>query len=442
MKKTNKHAAKPFIDWFREAAPYIHAHRGKVFVIQIDGELFATEGFESFIHDLSILSSLGIRLVLVFGTRFQIEKALKKEHNAQFVNGLRVTDQNTMQDIKAIVGSMRFDIEALFSTGLPNSPMAEARIKVCSGNFISAKPLGVIEGVDMMFTGQVRRVDTEAIQQALEKSNIVLIPAIGYSITGALFNLSAQGVATHVATSLAADKLIFAVPFDGIENNNGSVIRELTHTETLELLDMKTTLSERDIHMLRYASEALAHAVQRVHLLDSRDNGCLLTELFQRDGSGVMLSNTRFDAIRKAHISDISGILELIQPLETQGILVPRSREKLENEINDYYLFLRDDTVVACAALHLYDNTDFAELACLVVHPNYQHSGKGEELFATMQNEAARAGVSNIFVLTTQAEHWFMEQGFVEANLESLPLKKQQMFNLKRNSKVLVKSLQ
>jgi len=430
-----------FVKWFRSAAPYIHAHRGKTVVLQFDGDLIDSEEFAHLVHDIALLNSLGIHLIIVFGARPQIEK-LQQQRNIEshLVRGLRLTDEDSITCVKEAVGAARIQIEALLSMGLPNSPMEDAQLKVTSGNFITAKPIGVIDGVDMGFTGEVRRVDTETIIRKLENNEIVLIPPIGYSPTGEVFNLRATEVAMKIAISLEADKLIYFMPGVGLKDDKGKVIHQLTQVEAESLID-KSKLDELSHLQLSCGVCACNEGVKRVHFLQQNQDGSLLLELFSRDGVGTLLSAVSFDQIRTASIDDVGGILELIQPLEQEGVLVRRSREKIEAAINDYTVLVRDGSVIACAALHVEQDNKYAELACLAVDENYQESGKGEELFSYIEEQAVKQGIEKLFILTTQTAHWFLERGFIEADVNDLPVSRQEFYNYQRNSKVLIESL-
>jgi len=430
-----------FVKWFRSAAPYIHAHRGKTVVLQFNGDLIDSDEFAHLVHDIALLNSLGIRLIIVFGARPQIEK-LQQQRNIEshFVRGLRLTDEASIACVKEAVGATQIQIEALLSMGLPNSPMEDAQLKVTSGNFITAKPIGVIDGIDLGFTGEVRRIDTEAVIRKLDNNEIVLISPIGYSPTGEVFNLRATEVAMNIAISLEADKLIYLMAGVGIKGDKGEDIHQLTQVEAETLLD-KSNLDELTHLQLSCGVRACNEGVKRVHFLQQNQDGSLLMELFSRDGVGTLLSAASFDQIRVAAIGDIGGILELIQPLEQQGVLVRRSREKIEAAIDDYTVLVRDGSVIACAALHVEQDNKYAELACLVVDENYRKSGKGEELFLHIEEQAIKQGIKKLFILTTQTAHWFLERGFIEADVNDLPVSQQEFYNYQRNSKVLIESL-
>ncbi|MCH8079072.1 MAG: amino-acid N-acetyltransferase [Proteobacteria bacterium] len=430
-----------FVKWFRSAAPYIHAHRGKTVVLQFESDLIGSKEFSHLVHDIALLNSLGIRLVIVFGARLQIEK-LQEQRNIEshIVRGLRLTDEDSITCVKQAVGAARIQIEALLSMGLPNSPMEDAQVKVTSGNFITAKPIGVIDGVDLVFTGEVRRVDTETMMRKLDNNEIVLLSPIGYSPTGEVFNLRATEVAMKVAISLGADKLLYFMSGEGLKDEAGEDIHQLMQQQA-ETMIKCSNLADSAHLQLSCGIRACNEGVKRVHFLQQDQEGSLLLELFSRDGVGTLLSTAPFDQIRIARIDDVGGILELIEPLEKEGILIRRSREKIEADIEAYTVLVRDGTVIACAALKVEEDNKYAELACLAVDKNYQESGKGDELFLKIEEQAIKKGVEKIFVLTTQTAHWFLEHDFIESDVDDLPVSKHAFYNYQRNSKVLIKTL-
>ncbi|MFQ5659910.1 MAG: amino-acid N-acetyltransferase [Gammaproteobacteria bacterium] len=430
-----------FVKWFRAASPYIHVHRGKTFVIQFDDDAIQCGTFSNLVHDLALLNSLSIQLVLVFGTRRTIEKQLAENKlKSRYHKGLRVTDAAAMEIVKAAAGRLRIDIESSLSLGLGNTPMSHAELRVTSGNFVMAKPLGVIDGVDYRFTGEVRHIDVDSIRMKLVTNEIVLIAPLGYSLTGEAFNLNATTLAARLATELQADKLIYLMEAEGLTDAGGQLIHQLTQPGAEALL-AGTSEKMPAYRYIKSAVQAGKAGVERVHLLDRRLDGAILQELFTRDGTGTMISMASYDVIREAGIDDIAGILELIEPLEKQGVLVERSRERLELEINHFTVLERDGVIIGCAALYLFKREKAAELACLVVHPDYHNGGRGNQLLGAMEEKSKRAKVKQLYVLTTHAEHWFLERGFNRTTLGSLPVKRKIFYNYQRKSKVLVKKI-
>jgi len=431
-----------FVDWFRQSSPYIRAFRGRTFVITFGGEMLTDAQFPNLVHDLALLNNLGIRLVLVHGARPQIDKQLKQlGAEITIINGLRVTDDAALECVKQAAGAVRVEIEAQLSMGLSATPLSKCPIKVVSGNFVTAMPLGVREGVDYLHTGEIRKIDAEAIQGHLQQDNIVLLSPMGYSPTGEVFNLTAEAVATETAKQLRADKLIILSDLDGIPGSGREIIRELTQRDAQSLLEGKRKLRETVRPLLRHAVSACQSGVSRVHLINRHTDGGLLLELFTRDGIGSLISSSSFEDVRRATIEDVGGIIDLISPLEADGILVRRSRELLEMEIDYFSVIERDGLIVACAALYPYPDDGVGELACLAVHDEYRKQGRGDELFNFLIRQAKAMGISRLFVLTTRTAHWFRERGFKPANIDVLPVKKRQLYNYQRNSKVFIKEL-
>ncbi len=430
-----------FVRWFREAAPYVHAFRGRVFVIGFGGELVAERSrFVSFVHDLNLLAALGIRLVLVHGARPQIEAELRaKGVRSRYARGLRITDAHSLVAVKHAAGVLRVEIEALLSQGLPNSPMAGAQIRVASGNYIAARPIGIVDGVDYQFTGEVRKVDAPAIARRLEAGEVVLVPHVGYSPTGEVFNLAWEDVAESVALALKADKLLLLtdrLPADG----KGEPLHELTAHEAEALLRRQGQPPHAH-RVLKSACRALAGGVGRVHLISRRADGGTLLELFTHTGVGTLITADPVQKLRPARIEDVGGILALIEPLEADGTLVKRNRELLEREIGNFEVLEHDGVIAGCAALYPIAGARSAELACLAVAPAYRDSGYGERLLHACEARAKRSRIRRLFALTTRAAHWFVGQGFVESGVAALPDKRKALYNWKRGSKVFLKRL-
>ncbi|MCK5724634.1 MAG: amino-acid N-acetyltransferase, partial [Gammaproteobacteria bacterium] len=277
-----------FVRSFRNSSGYINAFRGRTFVVAFGGEMLTDEQFVPLVHDIALLNSLGIKLVLVHGARPQIESRLKeRKFSSEYTNDLRVTDDNALVCVKEASSSVRADIEALLSIGLANSPVACSRISVISGNFVTAQPYGVRDGVDYMHTGEVRKIDHQAINQALENNSIVLLSPIGYSSTGEIFNLSVEDVATSAAIELKANKLIYLVDGKGITDKRKSLIRELTLDDAKKLLTENKKLTSPVQRCLSSAVKACQNDIERTHILDRHTEGALLLEFFTRDGCGT-----------------------------------------------------------------------------------------------------------------------------------------------------------
>jgi amino-acid N-acetyltransferase len=457
-KQANNHANPHyFVQWFRSATPYIHAFGGRTFVIAFGGEVINDKQFAALSHDLNLLASLEVRLVLVHGARPQIEQRLKRAKLTPILhNGLRVTDDAAMEIVKEANGAVRVEIEAQLSMGLINSPMAGADIRVASGNFVTAKPLGVRDGVDLQHTGEVRKVDAVSIQRRLNDGELVLLSPLGYSPTGEAFNLSLEDVAVSAAIALDADKLIFLMDSTGVQNLRGELLREMTTEKAQNLLkNVESTLEKNDDpinfsedinYYLPAAIRACNHGVARTHLISRHIDGAIIQELFTLQGIGTMVTELPLETMRQANIDDVGGILKLIEPLENEGILVRRGRERIEMEIDHFYVMEHDNRAIGCAALYPFADTNnpnnsAAEFACLAIDKQYRGGGRGDKLFNFCQQRAKELGFRQLFCLTTHTEHWFLERGFIEGSIEKLPQQKQQLYNFQRKSKVFVKTL-
>jgi amino-acid N-acetyltransferase len=430
-----------FVRWLRQVAPYVHAFRGRTFVVGFGGEMFAERArFASFVHDLNLLDALGIRLVLVPGARPQIEAQLKERGvRSRYARGLRITDETALTAVKQAAGVLRVEIEALLSQGLPGSPMAGAQIRVASGNFITARPIGVLDGIDFQYTGAVRKVDAAGILRRLDAGEVVLVPHLGYSPTGEVFNLAWEDVAATVAMSLRADKLLVytdRLPAD----TRGEVQGELTAREAEALLK-KNGLTPQTRRCIEHALAAIKGGVSRAHLVTRRAWGAMLLELFTHSGVGTMITSDPVERLRPARVEDVRGMLALIEPLEADGTLVKRSRELLEAEIGNFLVIEHDAVIAGCAALYPFPGGKSAEFACLAVAGEYRDAGYGERLLKACEERGKKLGIRRLFALTTRAAHWFLEQGFKAADVSALPARRQALYNWRRGSKVFVKRI-
>ncbi|WP_312934381.1 amino-acid N-acetyltransferase [Pseudomonas sp.] len=429
-----------YVNWLRHASPYINAHRDCTFVVMLPGEGVAHPNFGNIVHDLVLLHSLGVRLVLVHGSRPQIESRLAARGlEPRYHHGLRITDAPTLECVIEAVGALRLAIEARLSMDIAASPMQGSRLRVAGGNLVTARPIGVLEGVDYVHTGEVRRIDRKGIGRLLDERSIVLLSSLGYSPTGEIFNLACEDVATRAAIDLGADKLLLFGAEPGLLDEQGKLVRELRPQQIPQHLARLG--SDYQGELLDAAGEACKGGVERSHIVSYVDNGALLTELFTRDGSGTLVAQEQFEIVREATIDDVGGLLDLISPLEEQGILVRRSREVLEREIEQFSVVEREGMIIACAALYPIVDSQAGELACLAVNPEYRHGGRGDDLLERIEQRARQQGINTLFVLTTRTAHWFRERGFAPSGVERLPAARASLYNYQRNSKIFEKSI-
>ena len=441
---TENRDSTDIIEWFRASTKYINAHRGKTFVILLSGEALADKNLPNVVYDLTLLHSLGVKLVLIHGARPQITAALaERGKQSCYHKNLRVTEVECIETVMQVVGGESARLEALFSMGGNNSPMQGSDIRLSRGNFVTAKPVGIVDGIDYHYTGTVRKIKAQAIEQQLAQNNIVLLSNLGYSLTGEVFNLTAEEVATEAAIELKADKLIFLIPQVGVIDDDGNLVTSLSEEDAKlysHNFSQRNADSKNLSHVLTACVRAYRNNVHRSHLISFKENGALIRELFTREGNGSLISGDNFDNLRNATIDDVTGIVELIRPLEENGSLVARSRERLENEIENFKIVELEGTIIACAALYP-QGEEFGEVACIAIDANYQKNGYGDRLLTSLEIEARKKGLNKLFVLTTVASHWFIEKGFVEGTLDSLPEQRQRLYNFQRKSKVLVKEL-
>lgn len=423
--------------WFRSAAPYIQAFRKKTFVIHVSGEMVRSPLYHNLIHDIALCHHLGIRLVLVHGSRCQIDERLQqKAIDSRFHNGIRITSFEQLQLLLPTIQQVQQNITARLSMGLPNTPMSGSEISVVSGNFVTGMPLGILDGVDMQYSGKVRSINSNAIHTLLS-DHIVVLSHIGYSKSGELFNLHAEEVASQTAIALKAEKLIYF--HEQFLTNQ--------HSDRFSTADCEQWLTDNPQpstfkQLLENAVSAVKHKVDRVHILDQTLEGGLLQELFTREGAGMMITDLFYEGLREASIDDIGGILKLIQPLEASGSLVKRSREQIELEINNFLVIEKDGLIIACAAANPSDNPEMLEIACLAVHPEYRNQGLGEQIIKRFEQKARSLEVTKLFILTTRSTHWFLEQGFqLCQGLDCLPPQKLQRIDPARNSQAMIKLL-
>ena len=430
-----------FVDWMRSVAPYIHAFRNKTFVVGFGGEVVHQGLLNALVSDIALLQAMGIQIVLVHGSRPQVEEQMSLHGvESEFSHGMRITNARALESAKEAAGEVRLDIEAAISQGLPNTPMAHAHISVVSGNFVTARPVGILDGVDFQHTGVVRKIDAESIRQTLSSGKIVLLSPLGFSPTGEAFNLSMEDVASAAAIALRADKIVFLTETEGLLDEEGALIRELSLDDAYRLHEGGAVTGDAGFY-LKHSIRACRGGVARSHIIPYALDGSLLLELFLHDGVGTMISYENLESLREATPDDVGGILTLIEPLESDGTLVRRGRHQIERDIDHFSVIEHDGVLFGCAALYAYPAERIGEMACLTVSPEAQGSGDGERLLKRIEQRARARGLTRIFVLTTRTEHWFLKRGFVKVTVDDLPEDRRRLYNWQRKSLVLMKQL-
>jgi len=440
-----------FVPWFRSVAPYIHMHRGKTFVVGMAGEAVAAGKLQHIAQDLALIQSMGVKVVLVHGFRPQVNEQLKaKGHAARYSHGMRITDEVALDSAQEAAGQLRYEIEAAFSQGLPNTPMAGSTVRVISGNFITARPVGIVDGIDFQHSGLVRKVDAAGIKRIIDLGALVLISPFGFSPTGEAFNLTMEEVATSVAIALQADKLIFLSEVPGVrikplegESEDNPIDTELPLAAAKQLLgSLPPPQNPSDTSFyLQHCVKACEAGVERSHIIPFAVDGSLLLEVYVHDGIGTMVVDEKLEELREATADDVGGILQLIEPFEKDGTLVKRDRTEIERDIANYTIIEHDGVIFACAALYPYPEAKTGEMAALTVSPQSQGQGDGEKILRRVEQRARAMGLQSIFVLTTRTMHWFLRRGFVQVDPDWLPEARKRKYNWDRRSQVLVKKL-
>ena len=403
----------PYVQWFRGASPYINAHRDRTMVLMLGGDALAHENFDNVIHDVALLASLDVRLVLVFGARPQIDSALTQAGvEARYHKNLRITDPATLALVRRVVGDLRMQIEAKLSMGLPGTPMAQSRITATGGNWVTAKPLGVIDGIDHELTGEVRRVDTAGLIAQLDARCIpLLLGPFGYAPSGDVYNVAYEEVAASVAAALKADKLIALDDARGLPDDDGELLTEMTPQELEHWLETAEDGSDAASERARQARAllwAVRSGVRRCHVVSHCEDGALIEELFTHRGSGTQITEHSAERLRPAQLDDVGRLMELTAPLERAGVLLPDSRAHRARNRSFLGARARRPAYGLCSLPY----AGSGEIACLVTHREHQGQDRAERLLRHLERIAQRQGLAQVFALSTRTATWFMEQGY------------------------------
>eukprot|EP00591_Stephanopyxis_turris_P001427 CAMPEP_0195506972 /NCGR_PEP_ID=MMETSP0794_2-20130614/495_1 /TAXON_ID=515487 /ORGANISM="Stephanopyxis turris, Strain CCMP 815" /LENGTH=815 /DNA_ID=CAMNT_0040633463 /DNA_START=93 /DNA_END=2540 /DNA_ORIENTATION=- len=460
----NLHGSYPFVNMFRGSAMYIANYCNTAVVYHISGDLLEWDGFQDLINDMALTWLLGMKITIVLGCGCFVDRRLMEmgAWPPERHGGVRVTNYETLRIVKEEAGFVRFEVERCLARALRQGSYFDAKHKyanVVSGNFFSAQPFGVVDGVDYEFTGLLRRVEVEKIQQAHNANDIVLLTNLGVSPSGELFNVNSESLASGVAGALKAQKIVFFslsnTRFRNTKHN--SIIYGLRQKDAQRLLDENgvkvkrggyaVVESDTEHHpavieallQVGWSLNALKNGVKRAHIIPPC-NGALLQELFTRDGAGTLISRDLYDGIRRANVNDVAGIYDLIEPLIKMGTLIDRPLNVLEKDIKSYFVFTRDNLIVACGQLHKFEG-GFAEIGCLVVHKDYRSQGRGDAMLGYLERLCVQSGATNVFVLSTQTMQFFVERGFREIPPEKLPPSKLAKYNNSRRSKIFLKKM-
>ena len=414
---------------------YIPQFREKTFILSIDGAIVTDENFATLLLDVAVLWSLNIRVVLVHGASAQI-KVLAGEQNikASDLDGGGVTDAATLN--LALTAANRLTHEIL-------EGLSANDLRAASTNVIIAHPMGIIHGVDHLFTGKVERVDVEMLQSLLSQGVVPVIPPLGFDGDGKTYRVNSDGVAVAVADALKAIKLIFITSQDGLRYN-GQLIRQMLVAELQKLLQQNVAgFAPEILSKAQHAAAACKAGIPRVHIINGKVDEGLLAEVFSNDGIGTLIYANEYQQIRPAKKKDIRAIQLLTKASVEAEEMVKRSKAVIEKSLGDYFIFEIDKNPVACVALHVYPEQKKGELACLYVNPSHENQGIGRKLIQFVENKAREMGLGELLTLSTQAFTYFQSKGgFAEGTPDDLPPARREKYEQRgRNSKVLVKKL-
>ena len=412
---------------------YIPRFREKTFIISVDGAIITDENFANILLDVAVLRSLNIRVVLAHGAAAQV-KALADEQRVKpsDLDGSGITDAETLK--LALTAANRLTHEIL-------EGLSANDLRAASSNAIIAHPMGIIQGVDHLFTGKVERVDTELLQTLLAQGIVPVIPPLGFDGDGKTYRVNSDSVAVSVADALKATKLIYITTNDGLVYQ-GQLIRQMLVADLNSILN-KPGFPPEMASKARNAAAACTAGVQRVHIINGRVDEGLLAEVFSNEGIGTLIYANEYQQIRPAKKKDIRAIQVITKNSVESSELVKRTRAMIEKQLNDYYLFEIDKNPVACVALHVYPEFSKGELACLYVSPSHENQGIGQKLIQYVEAKAREMGLAELLTLSTQAFTYFQSKaGFSEGSPDDLPPGRREKYDQSgRNSKVLVKKL-
>jgi amino-acid N-acetyltransferase len=414
---------------------YIPRFREKVFVLALDGAVVTDENFANLLLDVAVLRSLSIRVVLVHGASAQIKSMAEEQGvTASNLDGAGVTDATTLK--LALTAANRLTHEIL-------EGLSANDLRAVTTNAVIAHPLGILQGVDHLFTGKVERIDVEMLQKLFDNGMVPVVPPLGFDGDGRTYRVNSDSVAVSLAEALRATKLIYITTTDGIRVGD-QIIRQMLVAELESVLALqKQSVAPDVLSKATHAVIACKAGIPRVHII----NGCvdegLLAEVFSNEGIGTLIYANEYQQIRRAMKKDIRSILNLTKASVATAELVKRTRATIEKQLNDYYLFEIDKNTVACIALHIYPEQKKGELACLYVSPSHENQGIGSKLIQFVESRAKEMGLGELITLSTQAFAYFQSKGgFSEGSPDDLPPGRRDKYDTSgRNSKVLVKKL-
>jgi amino-acid N-acetyltransferase len=437
------------IQAIREVFGYLRRYHNHVFVIKIEDALMGLPLFSLLVRDIVLLHQTGIRIVLVPGAKTSIDTMLERyKVKSRTVGGVRLTTAEAMPLVKLGASNISNALLSLLSEN-------EAHGVV--GNWVRARAMGVLKGVDYQRTGRVEKINDDLMRGMMDDGLIPIVSNIGWNSVGQDYNLNSSELAVAVAQALRATKLFFVgvqagipvvkeSPFAESGEIRSGYFSNLDRREGESLLkDYPKSLPPAAQELLALALRALEGGVERVHVVSGARDGILLQEVFSSAGQGTMFYLDGYDHIHPAQAGDVPEILRIMQPYVDAGVLIQRSPADIARDLEHYTVYKIDDVLHGCGALKPLQGDGkapgAAELLALVVDPAYADRGTGGKIVNYLLQKARKAGLRKVFLLTTQTSDFFMRLGFKEVAVSELPAARRKAWNPERNSKVLMKTV-
>ena len=435
---------KETIEIIREVFTYINRFRDKAFVIKIDSEVIENLYFPVLLKDLATLHNAGIKVIIVPGARKRIDEILEKYGiETEYSGGIRITEEGTIPFVKMAA----FDVSNKIMTGL-----SAYRLNALVGNWVRARSMGVINGVDFKYTGNIDKILTTPLNKVLNENFVPIIPSIGWNPAGTPYNLSANELTIQVASAMNAEKIFFITSEDmlnisdyripsGVVPSSDGRISRMDGDAAQKFLALNSGGNSRSLEIIKQAISGIRNGIKRVHIINGNGNSGILSEIFSNLGIGTMIYRNEFDRIRKMVSGDIPEVLRIMRPFERSGALIPRTKADLQHSVGDYVVYEIDNVVHGCAALHQYEG-NVGEIAAVAVDPEYERMGIGKKLITYLIMKAQESGMKSLFLLTTRSVDWFELLGFKSGRIEDLPGQKKENYNVNRNSRVMILKLE
>ncbi len=435
---------KEKIKTIREVFTYINRFRGKVFIIKIDSEVIDNIYFPVLLKDLATLHSAGIRVIVIPGARKRIDEILKQYGiESNYHNGIRITEEEAIPFVKMAA----FDVSNRIMTGL-----SAHRINALVGNWVRARSMGVIDGVDYKYSGNIDKILITPLNKVLEEDFIPIIPSIGWNPAGTPYNISSNELAIQAAVASRAEKIFFItseellniseyrVPAGVVPSPEGRISR-MDGDTARKFLALNSGNKSGALDIVNQALSGIENGIKRVHIIKGNGDGGILSEIFSNLGIGTMLYRNEFDRIRGMSTSDIPEVLRIMRPFEASGALIPRTKEDLQHSAGDFVVYEIDKVIHGCAALHDCGGGT-GEIAAVAVDPEYEKLGIGKKLITYLIKKAEKTGMKSLFLLTTRSVDWFESLGFRSGKIDDLPENKRENYNFNRNSRVMFLKLE